>query len=204
MERLQGEKSSRDSTPHPLHFAHPMPLSLVITVIGPDRPGLVERLSSVIAESGGNWEGSRMARLGGQFAGVVQIALPEERLDALESALASLAGTGISAQVVHRGGEDLPRGEHEDRVALVEVVGQDRPGIVSAISKALADAGANVVEFASDCVAAPWSGERLFKTRAVLHLPEGGHPEELRERLEAIASDLMVECRKKVEVGIET
>jgi len=176
-----------------------MILSLVITAIGPDRPGLVERLSSVIAESGGNWEGSRMARLGGQFAGVVQIGLPEDRLAALESALASLTDTGISAQVVHRGGEDLPRGEQEERVALVEVVGQDRPGIVSAISKALADAGVNVVELASDCVAAPWSGERLFKTRAVLHLPEGSRPEELRERLEAIAADLMVECELRSE-----
>lgn len=176
-----------------------MNLSLVITANGPDRPGLVERLAAAIVDSGGNWEGSRMARLAGQFAGVVQIGLPESRLADLDAALASLAGAGLDATVVHCGGAAADAEQGDDRVALVEVVGQDRPGIVSAISRALAEEGANVVEFASDCVAAPWSGERLFKTKAMLHLTEGASADSLRDRLEAIAADLMVECELRSE-----
>jgi glycine cleavage system regulatory protein len=40
-----------------------MATSLVVTVIGNDRPGIVERLSEVVLAAEANWEESRMARL---------------------------------------------------------------------------------------------------------------------------------------------
>ena len=56
-----------------------MARALVMTVIGEDRPGLVEALAELIAAHEGSWDESRMARLAGHFAGVVQIHLPDER-----------------------------------------------------------------------------------------------------------------------------
>ena len=73
---------------------------LVLTVIGEDRPGLVESLAEVISTHDGNWDKSRMARLAGHFAGVVQIHLPDDRADALIAALPGLADRGLSASVV--------------------------------------------------------------------------------------------------------
>ena len=56
---------------------------LVLTVFAPDKPGQVERIAQCIAEHGGNWLESRMARLAGQFAGIVRIECPCASADAL-------------------------------------------------------------------------------------------------------------------------
>lgn len=170
-----------------------MQSSLIVSVIGPDRPGLIDRLSSAIAAAGGNWEGARMLRLSGQFTGIVQVVVAEASLSALEAALAELETDGLQTRL-HRAGtvgtESGPGRIHE-----LEVVGQDRQGIVSAISSTLARLGVNVLELATDCAEAPWSGERLFKTRAKLHSPEDLGETSLREAVEAIAPDLMVELK---------
>lgn len=175
-----------------------MQVSLIISIVGPDRPGLVEQLSSAINSTEGNWEGSRMIQLAGQFAGIVQVVILEKDVPDLENKLAHLEKAGLKVSVVNAG-EFGAFGESEGTTFVLEVVGQDRPGIVAAISKTLAEAGANVVELATDCSDAPWSGERLFKTHAAVVAPDGVTPEELRDRIEAIAIDLMVEV--EVEAG---
>ncbi len=60
-----------------------MGTSLVVTVIGNDRPGIVERLSEVVLGAGANWEESRMARLAGKFAGILRISVKAANADAL-------------------------------------------------------------------------------------------------------------------------
>src|SRR6266498_4366947 len=56
-----------------------MQITLVMTVIGRDRPGLVDSLAGLVAQHGGNWLDSRMSRLGGQFAGILRVQIPVER-----------------------------------------------------------------------------------------------------------------------------
>lgn len=170
-----------------------MQTTIIVSVIGPDRPGLIEQLSSVIVAASGNWEGSRMIRLAGQFSGMVQVVIAEEALPAFHEALAVLEQSGLQTRV-HRAGDDDTTSEPGTALAL-EVVGQDRQGIVSAISGTLARLGVNVIELATDCSQAPWSGERLFKTEAKLILPAGLYADTLRQEVEAIAPDLMVEVK---------
>src|SRR5215208_771327 len=55
--------------------------TLVMTVIGADRPGLVQMVAARVADHGGNWLESRMCRLGGQFAGILRIEVAKERRD---------------------------------------------------------------------------------------------------------------------------
>ena len=169
-----------------------MKTSLIVGVIGPDRPGLVEQLSRVVTDAGGNWEGSRLMQLGGQFAGMVQVVIAETDLAQFETSLSGLESEGLEVSVLHAGEDALASSEEASLLAL-EVVGQDRSGIVAAISRALAEAGINVVELATDCREAPWSGERLFHTTAKLDAPDGIDLDALRDRIEAIAGDLMVE-----------
>ena len=59
--------------------------NLVMTVIGADRPGLVEMVATRVADHGGNWLESRMCRLGGQFAGILRVEVPGERRDGLST-----------------------------------------------------------------------------------------------------------------------
>jgi glycine cleavage system regulatory protein len=168
-----------------------MACTLVLTAIGPDRPGLVEALAETIAAHGGSWDGSRMARLAGHFAGVVQLHLPEERAAGLISALPGLAARGLVANVVDSEdpGPSTPAGE----TLWLDLVGQDRPGIVRDVSRALAALGVNVQDLRTTVGSAPMSGERLFRARAELAPPVGLAREQIRKALERLASDMMVD-----------
>jgi glycine cleavage system regulatory protein len=160
-----------------------------MTIIGPDRTGLVESVARVVAEHGGNWLESRMCRLGGEFAGILRIELPVEKRQALIDALKTLQGHGLT--VVVRPGEAAAA--TPARQARLEIVGHDRPGIVRQITGALAGAGVNVEEFSSECVSAPMSGETLFKANARLQLPDGCNVAALKVELEKIAGDLLAD-----------
>jgi glycine cleavage system regulatory protein len=167
-----------------------MQRSLVMTVIGEDRPGLVDSVASIVTEHGGNWLESRMSRLGGQFAGIVQVEVPMEREEALSSALKNLSARGLNI-VVHA--DPSKRSTAKGPVSLLEIVGQDRPGIVRQISHALASFGVNVEELHTECTSAAMSGESLFKAQAKLSIPASCNVAGLRQQLEKIASDLIVD-----------
>jgi glycine cleavage system regulatory protein len=163
--------------------------SLVMTVIGQDRPGLVESVASVVAEHGGNWLESRMSRLGGQFAGIVQVEVPAENEQSLAKALKALDAHGL-AIVVHSDQTQPVAARHTN---VLEIVGQDRPGIVRQISHTLAEFGVNVEELHTECSSAAMSGEPLFKAHAILSIPDSCNVGKLRQELERIAADLIVE-----------
>lgn len=171
-----------------------MQITLVMTVIGRDRPGLVDSLAGLVAEQGGNWLESRMARLGGQFAGILRVQIPAEAEQAVLRSLQALEPEGLNV-VVH---SDHPGAEEAVRtLAFLEIVGQDRPGIVHQISHALADHGVNVEELDTECESAAMSGEMLFKARARLMIPESCDLATLRKELEKIAEDLIVDVTLK-------
>ncbi len=163
--------------------------SFVMTVMGPDRPGLVEALARVVAEHGGNWLESRMARLAGQFAGVVRVEIDPARQSAFLAALGSLEKDGLSVQARP---SDIPAAASAVALTL-EIVGQDRPGIVSQIARIVASHGLNIEEFTSGVISAPMTGEPMFQALARLHAPASADLNTLRSALEAIAADLMVD-----------
>ncbi len=166
-----------------------MSTSLVLTAIGDDRPGLVEAISRTVADHGGNWVESRMSRLGGKFAGILLVDIHADRRDALTNALQQLSTQGLRVQVE-------ASAKHEARPAKpvkLELIGQDRPGIVRDVSRALSQRGVNVERLSTECLSAPMSGEILFKATAELLLPAGVTLGDLREGLETIANELMVD-----------
>jgi glycine cleavage system regulatory protein len=167
-----------------------MPRALVMTVIGRDRPGLVESVASVVADHGGNWLESRMSRLGGQFAGILRVEVAEASIAALILALDGLASEGL-AVVVH---PDQPEpAPAAGKLRALEIVGHDRPGIVREISRALASRGVNVEELETEYASAAMSGEALFKAQAKINIPDACDIAALRLQLEKIAEDLIVD-----------
>jgi glycine cleavage system regulatory protein len=142
-----------------------------MTVIGQDRPGLVESVADLVALHGGNWLESRMSRLGGQFAGILRVEVSAEKEQALIANLKALSSRGLNVVIY----SDRPAGEPPPgRVRVLEIVGQDRPGIVREISRALAGYGVNVEELQTECASAAMTGETLFKARAKLRIPDLG------------------------------
>jgi glycine cleavage system regulatory protein len=171
--------------------------SLVLTVIGPDKPGVVDALSKVIAEHGASWEQSRMARLAGQFAGILLVKVPADRREALKAELSGLAGPDLEGVVAH-GVTEPPR---EARVAHLELVGGDRPGIVQRISRAMAARHVNLDELETAIMRAPMSSELLFRARARLTIPDHVALEDIKRDVEAIAADLMVDIDLRESAG---
>lgn len=167
-----------------------MPSFLILTIIGPDRPGLVESLSQVVVEHDGNWLESRMSHLAGMFAGILRVAVPASRVDALRGALGELQARGLRIMV--ESSEAVEAGS-DRRLLRLELIGNDRPGIVREIAHALAQRGVNVEELDTELVSAPMSGELLFKASALLRAPASLPLDELSDRLEALAHDLVVE-----------
>ncbi len=165
-----------------------MKLPLVITLVAPDRTGLVESVAQAVASHGGNWLESRMCRLGGEFAGILRIEIPAERKTELLAALQTLPGLNFVVQPARAAEPAAPA-----RQLRLEIVGSDRPGIVREITRALTRANVNVEEFSSERISAPMSGEELFKAAARLQLPEACDVAGLKRDLETIAADLLVD-----------
>ena len=166
-----------------------MTTRVILTVLGTDRPGLTRSLADAVVAAGGNWLESQLARLGGQYVGAVLVELPSDRVAALEAETAKVAASGLTVKVVPAGEEPAPA----RRYLGIEIVGQDRPGIVREVTTALAALGANIEDFTSSTENSAWSGEPLFKARARTTIPEATTVDEVREGLEAISSEIMVD-----------
>lgn len=171
-----------------------MQTSYIVTFIGDDRPGLVELLSGVIERNGGNWQESRLAQLGGKFAGLILVALPADGGPSLEAELAGLAASGISVRVTpaeHSAGKQSIAAPGRD--ITLTVIGPDRRGIVREISHALAQQRINVLEMESEVRSAPMSAEMIFSARLTARIPESTDLDDLRDTLDVIANAMTLE-----------
>src|SRR3984957_10964774 len=164
--------------------------SLVLTFVGDDRPGLVNPLAERGGDFGGAWLESRSVRLAGKFAGVVMVRVPDENLLPLESALAKLAPSGLRVSI-ERGA--AAEAEKPRRLVTLEIVGNERPGIVRDVSQALTGLGVNIEEFTSSLEGEPFTGVEMFRATARLGVPDRLELDELRKALEKLAAEIMVD-----------
>jgi glycine cleavage system regulatory protein len=163
--------------------------TLIFTVIGDDRPGLVSTVSAPISRHGANWERSRLSRLAGKFAGIVLVSVADEHLDALVEDLRALEAQGLHIDL-----ERTDEGREQERLQLrLELIGADHPGIVAEITAALASRQVSIEDLSTDVRDAPMAGGTLFEAQAILAAPPTTSAEDLRSTLEGLADDLMVE-----------
>jgi len=166
--------------------------TLVMTIIGADRPGLVQLVASCLADNGGNWLESRMGHLGGQFAGIVRAEVAADQAESLGNALQGLAAQGLRVIVHPEDGESI---KGEGTGATLEVVGQDRPGILRAVSAVLTSHNVNVEELSSERICAPMGGGTLFQATIKVLVASPETLALVQIDLEKIAADLMVDLR---------
>lgn len=166
-----------------------MTIPLILTVISADRPGLVESLAQAITRHGGNWLESRMARMAGQFAGILRVDVPADQVEALRTELENMSSGGMNIQLAVSGQAD----DQPLATLMLSLVGNDRPGIVHEVSAVLARHGVNVEQLETSCEPAPMSADLLFRANARLGLLPQTDANALRADLENLADDLMVE-----------
>ena len=171
-----------------------MQQSLFISIIAEDKPGIIESLANLVAEHNGNWLESKMARLGGQFTGIVQVAINDKDLTPLSQALKSLEGQGITLSLSTANESIEPE---TAKPVSFKVTGDDRPGIVQELSSLMANCGANIEELATYIAGAPFSGGVLFTMEGCASLPSTLKNWKLAEKMESLSDDLMVEIDTK-------
>lgn len=168
-----------------------MASTLVLTVCAHDRPGIMSRISVTVTEGGGNWLESRMARLGGQFAGIIRVACEsEESALVLQKSLSGLAPEGIQVDCHDEG--DLSDHPYT-RCLRVDIFGNDRPGIVSQLAKVISQAGANIEDLNTSIESAAMAGHPIFHASGIVCLPDSTEDDELVAAIESLSDDLNVE-----------
>ena len=168
----------------------PTNTSLVVSIVGTDRPGIVNSLADRAQRFGANWAASRMTRLAGEFAGMVHFEVPRENAQALTNSLQGLASSGLQVVIAGSEGAALPASQ---RLVELELVGQDQVGIVSKLTKLLAERAISIESIHTDIVRSSASGQKTFKVKAQLRVPASMSVEALQRDVGALASDMMLD-----------
>ena len=163
---------------------------LIITAVGPDRPGIVGELTAHLHSVGGNILDSRMVNLRGEFAMMILLEAADD------AAAGKLAG-------------DLPG--HGDRIGLrltvtpqhargaratdgipyrLKTYSMDQPGIVARLTAVLRAMGVNIEELEARQESAPFAGSPLFSTEMRITVPRGVALAQLRRELESVGNEL--------------
>lgn len=166
---------------------------LVLTIVGDDRVGLVEALADVVAAHGGNWERSELAELAGAFAGIVVVGVPEDRSAELIDALGSLGG--MLRITPHRADPDPASASVLSAADPLRftVLGNDRPGIIRQITRAVGARALSIDSLTSRTLEAPMAGGVLFEATVVLRLPAGIDASDVVADLEELAGEIQVD-----------
>ncbi|MEV4260412.1 ACT domain-containing protein [Kribbella sp. NPDC049584] len=153
---------------------------LAVTVIGPDRPGIIADVTGALVGTGVNLEDSTMTLLRGHFAMMIVCAGP---IDEVEAALEPLQSElVITVRTMGPEHEHAPIGAPY----MLSVHGADRPGIVAAVTRMIAAAGGTITDLATRL-----SGG-LYVLTAEVELPPSAELEMLDRALEITAEELGV------------
>ena len=165
---------------------------LVISALGEDRPGIVNRLSKVLLDQGCNIEDSRMTVLGGEFAIMLLVEGKWNTLAKVENVLPELERQLGMTIIAKRTGERatgknlLPYG--------VDVVAMDHPGIVNNLAEFFAERNINIEDMSTSSYAAAHPGTPRFSVRMSVGIPSDIHIAGLREEFMDYCDDLNLDA----------
>ncbi|PCH96409.1 MAG: amino acid-binding protein [Gammaproteobacteria bacterium] len=162
---------------------------IVISCIGPDQTGIVDTLSKVINQHQGNWQVSSLHHLSGFFAGVIEVAVDDNKTQALVSALKNIEGLNCQIKVAKSASEKVSTN------LILELTANDRAGIVQEISSVIHQQGGNLIKLVSSQASAPHTGQLMFNAKVQVAMNEAD-VDELVSALEHIADDLMVDISR--------
>ena len=162
---------------------------LVLSCLGPDRPGLVAEVTGFVTEHGGNLEDSRMAVLGGEFGVLLLVSGSPEQIASIEQGSGEIAQrTGLSviarrtkSPEEHRRAPTIP--------CVVTAEALDHEGIVQAVARALAATGVNIVSLEATAYEAPVTGSQLFRMEARIDVPSSVTVGKVRKAMDQVAEE---------------
>ena len=169
-----------------------MQKQLIVTITGPDRIGFVESITKLLLKHNANVVQSRMVRLGGDFAVLMLVTVPEPALQAAVQTIGALEAQGF--QVITRGTTSDDKSTFAGWLPYrVSVNGADHEGIIHHIAHHLAERGINIETLTTGSIHAPMSGTQLFTMEAVVLAPPKLSLKALRSELESVGNSLSVD-----------
>ena len=185
---------------------------LLLTVICDDRPGIVEKIAATVHAHHGNWLESRLSRLSGKFAGIVQIETNPDHEESLAHELLELrkSGISISAEKIIAGHEeaastDSEKASQQDQTQNAtttlsttyhfSIAGNDRPGIIREVSQAFSVRQINLENLNSRCTSMPHVGTPLFEASGEISMPASTDIDELSKHLDRISDELAIDIQ---------
>ncbi len=164
--------------------------SLIVSIVGTDRHGIVSSLADRAHRYGANWAASRLTRIAGEFAGMVHFEVPRENADALANALRGLESSGLQVVIAKSDGAQVSDGI---KSVELELIGDDRVGIVSSLTKILAERNISIENIHTEIVRSGVSGKQTFKIGAHLLVPAKLSIDDLRKELGTLAHAMMLD-----------
>lgn len=169
----------------------------VLTAVSKDRPGIVEDIAQIITKHEGNWVKSSMSRLGGQFAGIIQITVAKDKAQDLTNQLQTLATKDI--QITLHKDEPLEDATANGQMATLELTCIDQKGIVRDITHLLASQHVTIEKLETKVFTASMAGEPMFSATAQIRLPEALAAASLSNAIETITNDIMVDINLEID-----
>ena len=162
---------------------------LILTLIAEDKPGIVDKVASIIHLHDGNWMESRMTQMSGKFVGIVRVTSPIAQIEAMTAALAGLATDGIRISVEEGQTSEVPT----ETYVAVNITANDRPGIVREVANCLAALNINLEDLQTDYSTAAMSSNAMFHASFLTVIPDEITVEDVVAALEGLSDDLMVD-----------
>ena len=168
--------------------------NIVLSLTGSDRIGIVDRVTEFLTKFDGNVETSRMARLGGEFAMLMLISMPENLIDGFNNGIAVLQKEGLQIST------KLTQQSYSEKFAgwlpfQIEVHGADHEGIVHKVAHYMTERGINIESMDTGIVPAPMSGTLFFSMNAIVLVPPSMPQKEWQADLDDLADNLNVEIK---------
>lgn len=167
--------------------------TLILSVMGSDRPGLTQALAGAVLSCGGNWLESHLSRLGGLYVGSVLVDLAPDAVERLRAAVQAVDAHGLEVRITPAAEAAASAKASPTAAVHLALVGQDRPGIVHTVTGVLSGLGVNIEDFDTRLGAEPHSGGALFHMTARLRLPPALTAAQVQAALEAISAEIMVD-----------
>lgn len=147
-----------------------MQSNVIITLTGADRIGIVEDVTRLLVDRGGNIEVSHMAHLASEFAILLLVSIPSEQLGGLEMDMQTLIAQGYKVTTTQT--KQTTAQAHADWLLYQIVVrGADQEGIVNEIAGTMRQRGINIESMDMQVVQAPFSGTPLFNMTGLIAVP---------------------------------
>ena len=165
-----------------------MAINLLLTFVGVDRPGIVQELSALVSAHEGNWLESKMSRMGGRFAGIALVELPDPLIEHFKAEILQVRELSIYLEE-----SGVQRTDADTLNYQLNIVGLDRPGILQEVATEMSQQSINVVDLETTVSAAPMSGDKMFFADAQILVPSDVDLADLHDRLDSVANELGID-----------